>query len=1337
MALNNSSDREFYKGLNLSEDRIVEKKDWRGLFPEQVIRQAESAAVQNALKDFSAEREGYWGGERSSAFFQTGPENGETPVRAGRRQISYRYSFGASRRTGYNVFVRNAPRKLKDDWQNAQMSCSCPDGQKGMRCIHKAALLVRWEKEHGPWVVEESDEEYRSRMNEIGLAGERERRTKLRKETGMDEIPAAGFFRDRIQPEGLVFFDISKILEGWFTTPYYMARAGEVLPACRERSGMFHRDIQIDRSRDGVRTVSFDLSFEEQYLTGRARGSFLADRLLSIDTDEYRSGVFWYGRREKSPVEEKAPRLLDEYALAALSVTLDFLDLQTDLGRTDEAASRFFTRLERAVSQVQEENQPAAQQKRKILVIEPRITVEEGEAKLSFRLGQAGARTFVLRNLSQLVRAYQAEETFQLTKKESVDFSVQDFTDDAAPLLEFMIRRVGETRDVNAKLEEKARRGYASFALSEASSQMDLKGSLLDSFYDAAEGRSCEYQDKTNEVKGSRIRIGHSDMHFTLTLERLGDARGKFAGVTVSGFIPVLIRGRSAQYILGTENLSRVSAQEVRTLSPFTAVADPSGYFRFQVGLDRLQEFYYRVLPVLQESTFVEISDLCGEEAASYLTPEPDFSFFLDYEKGILYCRCRVTYGERNLILKPASGGGDEAREEDDTLTEPGSGEGLPELKHDTEQERRVGRVLREYFTQFSHRSNRYRKEMDEEEMFDFLVNGIPVLSRYGTVQGTDAFRRQKVRPVPQISVGVSVQSGIMDLSVTSRDVSREELLDILEGYQLRRRYHRLESGEYIDLSQSEGLDSVGALLSELDLLPKEVIREKAHLPAYRALYLDRLLEEHDALASTRDRTFRTLARNFRTVNDADFEIPETVAGILRPYQAFGYKWLKTLESSGFGGILADEMGLGKTLEMISLLLYDKEQEQAAGSLIICPASLVYNWQEEIRRFAPQLSCTVLAGTPAARKAALGRKADVYISSYDLIRRDIALFQDREFHICVLDEAQYIKNAKAAVTKAVKGIRSSHRFALTGTPIENRLAELWSIFDFLMPGFLYSLPEFGERFEKRITKEKDEKATARLRAMTSPFILRRRKSEVLKDLPAKLEEIRYARVTGEQQKLYDAQVLRMKGMLQESSGTGEDRIRIFAELTRIRQICCDPALLFEDYRAESAKREACLETIRSAIDGGHRMLVFSQFTSMLALLEEDLKKEGIEYYKITGSTPKERRLTMVHAFNEGTVPVFLISLKAGGAGLNLTGADVVIHYDPWWNLAAQNQATDRAHRIGQTRQVTVYKLLLKDTIEEKILELQNAKSDLAEAILEGEASSIMSMSNEELLALLS
>ena len=381
-----------------------------------------------------------------------------------------------------------------------------------------------------------------------------------------------------------------------------------------------------------------------------------------------------------------------------------------------------------------------------------------------------------------------------------------------------------------------------------------------------------------------------------------------------------------------------------------------------------------------------------------------------------------------------------------------------------------------------------------------------------------------------------------------------------------------------------------------------------------------------------------------------------------------------------------------------------------------------------------------MSGTLPSRKKTLKEVdeggVDVLITSYDTLKRDIALYEGLSFHICVLDEAQFIKNAKAAVAKAVKVVKAEHRFALTGTPIENRLSELWSIFDFLMPGFLYAGTEFTRRFETPIVKEKDEAATQKLKKMTAPFVLRRCKEDVLKDLPTKLEEVRYARISGEQQKVYDAQVLHMKGMLEDGGERGEDKIRIFAELTRIRQICCDPSLLFENYQGESAKREACLELIRSAMDGGHRMLVFSQFTSMLALLEKDLREADIPYYVITGSTPKEKRLSLVHAFNDGDVPVFLISLKAGGTGLNLTGADVVIHYDPWWNLAVQNQATDRAHRIGQTRQVTVYRLILKDTIEEKILKLQDAKKDLADAILEGSTESIMSLSSEELLALL-
>jgi SNF2 family DNA or RNA helicase len=553
------------------------------------------------------------------------------------------------------------------------------------------------------------------------------------------------------------------------------------------------------------------------------------------------------------------------------------------------------------------------------------------------------------------------------------------------------------------------------------------------------------------------------------------------------------------------------------------------------------------------------------------------------------------------------------------------------------------------------------------------------------------------------------------------------------------------------------------------------------HLPLYRALYLDKMLEEHDELASDRDHAFRELVKNFKTIKDSDFSAPASLKKIMRNYQVYGYKWMRTLAGVGFSGILADDMGLGKTLQMISVLLADKSElagelekadslgncqdtEEPAGaaesaasqvvsaaeagkrtgavphtSLIVCPASLVYNWQEELQRFAPELKTVPVTGTAVVRKDIIEgwQSWDVMITSYDLLKRDISHYEDKTFFYHVLDEAQFIKNPKAGVSKAVKVIHSHHRMALTGTPIENRLSELWSIFDFLMPGFLYDYAEFHNRYENPITREKDEEAAGRLKRMVGPFILRRLKGDVLKDLPEKIEEVRYAKFDTEQQHLYDAQVAHMTSMLESGElSNGKDKIRILAELTKIRQLCCDPSLILENYSGGSAKREAVLDLIRSAMDGGHRMLLFSQFTSMLELLEEDLKKENISYYKITGSTPKEERIRLVHAFNENNTPVFLISLKAGGTGLNLVGADMVIHYDPWWNLAAQNQATDRAHRIGQKHKVSVFKLIAKNTIEEKILKLQEAKKDLADAIISGEGESLTSLTAEELVELL-
>ena len=338
----------------------------------------------------------------------------------------------------------------------------------------------------------------------------------------------------------------------------------------------------------------------------------------------------------------------------------------------------------------------------------------------------------------------------------------------------------------------------------------------------------------------------------------------------------------------------------------------------------------------------------------------------------------------------------------------------------------------------------------------------------------------------------------------------------------------------------------------------------------------------------------------------------------------------------------------------------------------------------------------------------------------------------------VIDEAQFIKNHGTQAAKAVKEIRAQFKLALTGTPIENRLGELWSIFDYLMPGFLFSERRFREEFEKRIIKEQDEKAMARLQKMIAPFVLRRLKRDVLKDLPEKSEENLYVRLEGEQQELYDAHVKRIQIMLKEKSDEDfkNSKLQILAELTKLRQLCCDPALVFDGYQGDSAKLDACIQLVQSAVSNQHKVLLFSQFTSMLERIQDRLRRENISFYALTGATSKEKRQELVRAFQTDETEVFCISLKAGGTGLNLTAADIVIHYDPWWNVAAQNQATDRAHRIGQENPVTVYKLISQGTIEENIMKLQERKQELADEVLSGSGTGAASITREELLELL-
>ena len=428
---------------------------------------------------------------------------------------------------------------------------------------------------------------------------------------------------------------------------------------------------------------------------------------------------------------------------------------------------------------------------------------------------------------------------------------------------------------------------------------------------------------------------------------------------------------------------------------------------------------------------------------------------------------------------------------------------------------------------------------------------------------------------------------------------------------------------------------------------------------------------------------------------------------------------------------------------MLSVIVDYAGQEESKASLVVSPSSLTLNWQNEAKKFTNELKTIVIRGTLQERKRLIEEieDYDLVITSYDLLKRDIELYKEKNytFKYIIADEAQYLKNSNTKNAKAIKEIKAETRYALTGTPIENSLAELWSIFDFIMPGYLFTYRKFKNIYETPIVKEDDEKAMAKLKMLIEPFVLRRNKKEVLTELPEKTVTVLSNEMNEEQQNLYLTYLVRAKQEIAEKveiDGFENSQMQILAALTRLRQICCHPSLFVEGYNDGSSKLEQCIEIIEEAINGGHKILLFSGYTSMFEIIEKELKKRSINYFKLTGATKIDERMRMVDEFNENSdVKLFLISLKAGGTGLNLTGADMVIHYDPWWNISTENQATDRAYRIGQKNNVQVYKLITKNSIEEKIYELQEKKAKLADSMLDTNTKFINRFSREEIMKL--
>ncbi len=624
----------------------------------------------------------------------------------------------------------------------------------------------------------------------------------------------------------------------------------------------------------------------------------------------------------------------------------------------------------------------------------------------------------------------------------------------------------------------------------------------------------------------------------------------------------------------------------------------------------------------------------------------------------------------------------------------------------------------------------------DENKIYEFLTSGVSMLTGLCEVNISDDFKKINIKYPRTMSMGVKLSSNLIKIDISKLEFDPAELKDILASYKRKKKYFRLKDGSFLNLD-NEYFNTLQKLVEDLNVTEEELEEGHIEMPKYRSLYLDSLIKNNAWIQAEKALSFKEMIRSINESDESDFEISESLKKIMRSYQVTGFKWLNSLSKYSLGGILADDMGLGKTLQVISLLSSDRNSKP---SIVVCPTSLVYNWKSEIERFSPNISALIISGTSSERCDLISsiNDYDLILTSYDLVKRDIEYYENYEFKYCILDEAQYIKNSSTQNAKAVKLLKSEVRFALTGTPIENSLADLWSIFDFIMPGFLLSYSKFKDKYEIPIVRNEDRDVLYRLNRQIQPFILRRLKKDVLKELPDKIETVTYAQMEAVQNKLYAAELMKLnkefKNEIKENSYE-KSQIKILSMLTRLRQICCDPALCFDNYDGGSAKLDLCMEIVKNSIENNHKVLIFSQFTSMLRIIENNLKLNNIEYFVLTGATKSAERLDLANKFNIDKTSVFLISLKAGGTGLNLTGADVVIHFDPWWNISAQNQATDRTHRIGQNNKVQVFKLITKNTIEEKIEKLQHSKKDLADSVIRKGEILINSLTKEEVNSL--
>ncbi|WP_391206593.1 SNF2 helicase associated domain-containing protein [Psychrobacillus sp. L4] len=761
-------------------------------------------------------------------------------------------------------------------------------------------------------------------------------------------------------------------------------------------------------------------------------------------------------------------------------------------------------------------------------------------------------------------------------------------------------------------------------------------------------------------------------------------------------------------YALLEGKLFKLPPGDCNRLAELKEMLDQSGKNELVISENQIDHFMEQVIPGLGKLGNVVIAESVSKRMGE--TPLR-VKLFLDRVKHRLLAGLEFHYG--HLIINPYE-------ETEETFTH------YPGIRRQRDKELQIIRVLLENsFTQTDGGFFLY----DEEAEYHFLYHVVAGMEKWVHIYASTAvkMRVQKAYTGPRIKVEVKERMEWLEFRFDLNGIPEKEIQNLMASLEAKQKFYRITNGNLVSLETPEFL-ALANFMQDMGLT-NENIKEEIRVPLIQGMQLIDSLEQGDLVDPGEN--FAKLMKNLNDPEALNETVPTTLTTILRDYQKVGFKWFKLLAKYKFGGILADDMGLGKTLQSITFIesVLPDVRERKLPVLIVCPASLLYNWKNEFEKFTPHINAQIIDGNKAERsslwKASLG--ADILITSYPSLRMDTDLFQKQHFHTLFLDEAQAFKNPITKTAKSVKKIQAEYRFALTGTPIENALDELWSIFHVVFPELLPGRRAFSELRREEVAKR------------VRPFILRRMKQDVLKELPNKTETILFSELQIEQKKLYAAYLAELKHDTLKhlnKESFQKNRIKILAGLTRLRQLCCHPGLFVEGYTGSSAKFEQLMEILEECRLSGRRVLVFSQFTQMLGIIRRQLIRQGTSYFYLDGQTPPADRVELCNRFNNGEGNLFLISLKAGGTGLNLTGADTVILYDLWWNPAVEQQAADRAHRMGQQNEVHVIRLVAKGTIEEKINELQHRKKSLIDEVIHSGGDGLTTMTEEDIREIL-